>query len=897
MNGSRGKKFWFIPLLCFALTLPLLFTTADNKIFDLFLRFLPSLTEHEKVWVLTLDDDSINYAGGFPFRREVMADVVLLLKELGAASITFDLNYLDESPQRLDRAYAGELFSRYLDEGFGSINESAAWLIDGLGAGTIGREESGIYRDEFIALNNAVRSELEQSLEYLIRDVDEYFARALAFSDASWLTLTMISPDHVLPGAEIPEPDETARALLESRIALKNIEARGDRKTPEMAGIMPAIYKLLSRARGAGFVNADADPDGIRRRVDLLVKYKGNYYGHLALAGLGELLGNPAIEVSDREIVLRNAAAGSRIDGRTGDIRIPRTEKGSVLLKWPKKTFYEYRIMSLLELIQHTIIEKVFVENLSLMASSGFFTLWEGSGPGPERNPWELFNLAESLRNEGAEAEEWLGQRKIFFETAGDFLEGPYEERILEMTAGDEETSAYVEELFAAARAQFRRMGEIRANSAALEGAFCVIGADATSMTDNGITPFEENYPNVGTYAVMANMILSGEFLDDAPALVSIVLALIFSCGIALLTSRLATGKSIPAGICVLAALAGLSLIYFRLTKQYIGLALPLASSALSFLSTLTLNFLGTNREKAFLHMAFSRYLSPSVINEIIADPGKLNLGGEKREMSALFTDIQGFSAISEQLDPVQLVRLLNRYLTRMSNIIMENLGTIDKYEGDAIIAFFGAPVYREDHAALACRSALEIKKAEGELNRAIVEEGLSPSPLFTRVGINTGEMVVGNMGAENKMDYTVMGGAVNLASRLEGVNKQYRTGGLVISEYTKARIGDEFICRRLDRVRVVGTNTPVRLYELLGLRGGPETSEAESREAEYLGAWEKGISLFERGSFAQAGAVFSALAEEKPQDGTAKLYAEWCLNYIDMPPDNWDGINNLTEK
>jgi adenylate cyclase len=888
MKPRHGKKLFVIPLVCFALALPLLFTTADNKIYDLFLRFLPSLAEHEKVYVLTLDDDSITYAGGFPFRREVMADVVLLLRELGAASITFDLNYLDKSPQRLDREYAGEVFSRYLDEGFGSINETAAQVIDGFASGTISGDKSELYKDEFTALNGMIRSELEQSLEYLIRDVDEYFAKALAFSGCSWLTLVMISAGHILSGVEIPEPDAATTALLESRIALKNIEADDDQKTPEMAGLMPAIYKLLSRAAGAGFVNADADPDGIRRRVDLLVKYRGNYYGHLALTGMRELLGNPAVEVSGRDIVLRNAA----INGGIKDIRIPRTEDGSVLLKWPKKSFYEYRIMSLLELIQHTVIEQVFAENLSLMDSSGFFTVWD-----KEQNPWELFILAGDLRTEGAALEEWLAVREDFFEAAGVFLEGPYEGRILGMVTGDEETSGFVRELFQAARDQFRRMREIRANTT-LDGAFCVIGSDATSMTDNGITPFEENYPNVGTYAVMANMFLSGEFLDDAPVWVSLVLAFIFSFGIALLKGRLATEKSIPAGLCALAVLSGLSLLYFRVTKQYIGLALPLSSSALTFLAVLAFNFLGTNREKTFLHTAFSRYLSPVIINEIIADPGKLNLGGEKREMTAVFTDIQGFSTISEQLDPVHLVRLLNRYLTRMSNIIMENLGTIDKYEGDAIIAFFGAPVYREDHAALACRSALEIKKAERELNAVIVEEGLSPSPLFTRIGVNTGEMVVGNMGAENKMDYTIMGSAVNLAARLEGVNKQYRTGGILISEYTKAQIGDEFTCRSLDRVRVVGINMPVRLYELLGSRSEPGLrDETDTGQAEYLAAWERAIDIFEHGFFERAEKLFSCLAKKMPQDNTVKRYVERCLEYIGSPPDTWDGINNLTEK
>jgi adenylate cyclase len=301
----------------------------------------------------------------------------------------------------------------------------------------------------------------------------------------------------------------------------------------------------------------------------------------------------------------------------------------------------------------------------------------------------------------------------------------------------------------------------------------------------------------------------------------------------------------------------------------------------------------GTNRERLFLHSAFSRYLSPQVINELIADPSKLHLGGEKREMTAVFTDIQGFSTISEKLDPVELVRLLNLYLTTMSNIIMENRGTIDKYEGDAIIAFFGAPVYQEDHAKLACRSALAIKKAERELNTLIMADHLSPSPLFTRIGINTGDMVVGNMGSENKMDYTIMGNAVNLAARLEGVNKQYHTGGILMSGFTKEKLGDEFIWRRLDRVRVVGISTPVRLYELLDLR-----SDREPETPDTISAWEEAIDLFERGSFEKAGAIFSFLVQKTPNDNTAKLYAGRCATYLQTPPPkDWEGVHNLTEK
>jgi len=235
-----------------------------------------------------------------------------------------------------------------------------------------------------------------------------------------------------------------------------------------------------------------------------------------------------------------------------------------------------------------------------------------------------------------------------------------------------------------------------------------------------------------------------------------------------------------------------------------------------------------------------------------------------------------------------------------MSNIIMENLGTIDKYEGDAIIAFFGAPVFRETHPALACRSALAMKAAERELNKIVMEENLSPSPLFTRIGINTGEMVVGNMGAENKMDYTIMGNAVNLAARLEGVNKQYKTGGILISEYTRDKIGDEFLLRRLDRVRVVGINKPLRLYELLGNNNEQlaESNKQIIKNKEEIEKWEKALDLYEQRQFMEASKLFMSIFEQNSDDKTAELYAARCLNYItNPPPQTWDAVNNLTEK
>jgi adenylate cyclase len=700
----------------------------------------------------------------------------------------------------------------------------------------------------------------------------------------------MISRDDLLnETAEIPMPQgETAQQL--QRVALSDITSNNDTRTPEMAGVIPAITKLMVNAKSAGIVNASPDRDGIRRRIHLLSKLHGNYYGNLTLVGMSEFLGNPSITVNNNHITLENAI----VNGKQTTIRIPRTKDGSILLKWPKKSFYDYHLNSLLEFIRHTNIEPHLAQNLSLMASAGFFSFYDG-----EYSPYDLYTAAEMLKEDllntynDSLSEEWLLYRKMFFETAEHYLTGGCEETILAAVAGDSEIEEYVKELFDACRTNFFRLKEIRQNAAYINNSFCVIGSDATSMTDNGTTPIQENYTLVGTYAVIANMILSGEFLSEAPLFISVIIALIFSFAVVFAAKHLKTGKSLVTGISSLVILSIGLWIYFYLTKQYIASAVPIVSTALSFITITIIDFLASNKEKAFLHSAFSRYISPEVIKDIINDPSKLNLGGEKREMTAIFTDIQGFSTFSEKLDPTQLVALLNKYLTRMSNIIMENSGIVDKYEGDAIIAFWGAPLKTENHAALACRSALAMKKAEKELNKIFAEENLCPVPIFTRIGINTGDMVVGNMGAENKMDYTIMGNAVNLAARLEGVNKQYHTGGILISEYTREQAGDEFLSRRLDRVRVVGVNTPLRLYELLALK-----TEASPELINRLIEWDKAIEHYETQNFETAMKSFAALYTQLPDDNVAKLYTIRSTNYITTPPPaDWDGVNNLTEK
>jgi class 3 adenylate cyclase/uncharacterized membrane protein len=292
------------------------------------------------------------------------------------------------------------------------------------------------------------------------------------------------------------------------------------------------------------------------------------------------------------------------------------------------------------------------------------------------------------------------------------------------------------------------------------------------------------------------------------------------------------------------------------------------------------------------LRRAFSTYLSEDVVEEIVTDPTRLQLGGIKRHMTAIFTDVRSFTGIAEKLSPEHLVDLLNYYLSTMSDALLEQKGTIDKYEGDAIIAFFGAPLELPDHAIRACTAAVVMKRLEVDINKYVIENGISPTPLLTRIGINSGEMVVGNMGTQKKMNYTIISNAVNLASRLEGVNKQYGTWILAGEDTIKETEG-KFLTRRLDRIRVVGMNEPVQIYEIL------ETVEdAPQALQQKVDLFYRALDLFEQRHWKSAGQGFYHILEQFPDDGPSSLYLSRCRQYIKKEPTfDWDGVFNILEK
>ena len=329
-------------------------------------------------------------------------------------------------------------------------------------------------------------------------------------------------------------------------------------------------------------------------------------------------------------------------------------------------------------------------------------------------------------------------------------------------------------------------------------------------------------------------------------------------------------------------------------TYVYYGVAYSMSYSLIAcVLSTVTINlylFMMERKQKGFIKGAFSQYLSPTVIDQIVANPSMLELGGERRELTPFFSDIQGFSTISEGLTPEELVQLLNEYLTAMCDIISSYHGTIDKFEGDAIIAFWGAPLDLPDHATVACYATIEMQKRSVEMRKTLREQ--NRPLLYTRMGLNSGPVVVGNMGSAERMDYTMMGDVVNLAARLEGANKFYKTFSM-ISGSTYELVKDDVDSRQLDIIRVVGKNEPVPVHELLE-RKNQTSSEMSGVVEQYL----KALKLYQDRNFADAVKEFEKVLTIDPDDGPSQTYVKRCAMFIETPPEkDWDGVFTFTEK
>ncbi|HET9553896.1 MAG TPA: adenylate/guanylate cyclase domain-containing protein, partial [Anaeromyxobacteraceae bacterium] len=374
-----------------------------------------------------------------------------------------------------------------------------------------------------------------------------------------------------------------------------------------------------------------------------------------------------------------------------------------------------------------------------------------------------------------------------------------------------------------------------------LAGRIAVVGTTAPGTWDQRVTPFDDIAPGVITHATFVENVLHGQLLERSQWVVlgEVLMMVAASVALAFLFSRVSSLAAAPALLAVMAIWAAISVLALRRFNLVLASGLPLLQVLSMFLAATTYRFFSEEKEKRKARERFSRFLAPAIVDEVLAQEGSLRLGGEKRELTALFADIRGFTTISEQLDPHVLLEVLNQYLTPMTDIIVSgHQGTLDKYIGDASMAFWGAPRPQPDHALRSCKAALAMLEELDRLRAGWRAQGLPD--IDVGIGLNTGPMSVGFVGSQDRFyNYTILGDAVNLASRLEGANRPYGTR-VIIGPETFAQVRGEVVVRELDLVRVKGKREPVRIYELLALAPGP----AELRP--FLDAFAWGLSAWQ---------------------------------------------------
>jgi len=335
-------------------------------------------------------------------------------------------------------------------------------------------------------------------------------------------------------------------------------------------------------------------------------------------------------------------------------------------------------------------------------------------------------------------------------------------------------------------------------------------GVYSEGLQDIHQTPYGPMF-GIEMISNVVTQLLNREFVHFSKDYISILLIIFFGVLISYIVGRKLILYSYITAF-VLAAVYFFSVVFvFDKYKYVLNLSAPLITGALTLFTMIVYRILTEEKEKKAIQNMFSNYVNKSVVDELLEHPEKLELGGEDKEITVLFSDIRGFTTLSERLTPQELVSHLNEYLSAMTEIIFKYKGTLDKYVGDEIMAFWNAPIEQPNHIELTCLAALDMMKKLGELNEKWPED----RRLNIGIGINTGIMTVGNMGSKNRMDYTLMGDSVNLGARLEGTNKIYGTN-IIVSEFTYSKIKDIFICRELDNIRVKGKKKPVRIYELI---------------------------------------------------------------------------------
>ena len=727
-----------------------------------------------------------------------------------------------------------------------------------------------------------------------------------------------------------------------------NVMAPGNENVPRAVSLEAPHARVLEKATGVGFAQVFQDVDGTVRRYPLFIHYNGRLYPSLAMMGFAIVTGVPLdrIEITPGKCVLLPGANLKDEKGRRSnlDIRIPVDRSLKMITNWagdyldtfthfPGNLLLQFRGVDLIRQRVHEyaerpgeLIEKGFaaisaeivgrrlmgeteaelaVRDL-LLAQLAESALIDGSLTKPEfldayspADDVDTRQLLSAIWDQVAANQHALQRLKIDPDEEYDKLKQELEipdERdsvqrhsveFLRFIVKQGKDPGRWRPLYFFPQVSVSSEGrdtKFQLSPLDLTGKIFYGGLTATGTHDFNPMPFSPRYPMVGLHVNAANTMLTRQFIRTLPGWAELLIVMGFTLLVACLSLRLHPVAGTGLAVLLAGAYVWFAQSAFSRAGLFVPVMTPLVSAAAVYLVIVLRNFMREQREKKKIRSAFSTYMTPAVVNQVLKNPDMLRLGGERRTMSVFFSDLSGFTSISERSSPEELVALLNEYLESMTKIIFSNEGTLDKYQGDGIMAFWNAPIYEDDHAYLCCCAALEsVDHLENVLKPKWSSEGRPV--LDVRIGINTGPMIVGNMGSDTRMDYTVMGDAVNLGSRLEPANKEYGTR-IMMSEYTRELVAGRIMDRELDIVRVKGKKKPVRVYEVL-CRSGESSPEQE----ELWKLYSEGLSHYRERRWQEGIKAFSAALAIDGNDRPSSTYLQRSREYLtNPPPQDWDG-------
>lgn len=926
LKDSRIRKIFIIIIS----TIPILFILFPSVyirinflFYDIYFRnFKKEIKQSEDLVLVDIDDNAMNMEYipySWPWPRYIHGDALEVMADFGIKAVIYDIEFLGNSVAGVNIEEAKEI-NNLLSEKFQHIYEEFDAQSDFITKNRMS-DLTPVKKSFNRSLINHYES-INNKLNKVFIDNDLYFSKRIRYCGKAYGTVNMLFDKHYDEKLIDKDIIEYNNKMLEKFGIKKESILKNKQYHSAIIDVNVTEFpneKILSEFKSVGFTKVERDKDASVRGINLFMKKNNFIIPQLALTPFLEIynITPDKIDLSHNNMIIFK---DFEINGKKRDIKIPIYEN-KMIINWPKGEFNEIFISNREDVIskkeppshfayyyllyyKYEILKNFekSLESLSQLEEKEILNLYNEylEYKSAKNDLIENSILTDELRKEiNIYFEDYINRVKNFVsEENSQKREKEIDDFIKTNKLSKQKIDEFesikrnIRLIFENTRESCNNVLKIREIlKKNLENKICFIGLTATGTTDIGSTPFDKDFENVGTHPSVFNTILQSEFIRITPQwLIFVITFLIIAGLIFIIENRKPVITSTYGIIFIIVAILSTGL-FFRWTNIYISPVIPLFYGAISFITMIIIKFLLSEKDKSMIRNTFNRYLSPEVINELLKHPEKIELGGEKRFSTAMFTDIEGFSSISEKFmeDPKTLVNLLNDYLSTMTDVIIENGGIIDKYEGDAIIAIFGPPADLQDHAYRACLSAITMKEKEIEINKKIMEQNIIDKPFLTRIGINSGEMVVGNMGSTKRLDYTMIGHTVNLASRLEGVNKLYGTYKL-ISEYTYNLVKDKIFTRRLDRVRVVNIKTPIRLYELINTIDKITKEEREKHQI-----FDKGLIEFENFNYKEALNIFT---EIKDMDKTTEIYIERCNKFLETPPpENWDGVYNLTTK